>query len=72
VGVTPPAARAGLQPGDLIQAIDGKKVSSTAAFIQTVDADAPGTTITLTVNRGGSQHQVKVTLGTRPNTPAGG
>ena len=51
--------RAGLQPGDLITAINGKTVTSTDAFIATVDNFQPGQTVTMTVKRGGktAQHQ---------------
>jgi putative serine protease PepD len=62
-----PAAGAGLRPGDLITAINGKAVSSTSQFIQTVDGYPPGTKLTLTVKRGGSTQQIPITLGTRPN-----
>jgi putative serine protease PepD len=65
-----PADTAGLQPSDVITAIDGKPVTSTSQFIQTVDTYPPGMTLTLTIKRGGAQQQVKVTLGTRPNTNA--
>jgi putative serine protease PepD len=67
-----PAATAGLRPGDLVTAIDGKKMTSTQQFIETVDTYSPGQTITLTVKRGGSTQDVKLTLGTRPNNPSGG
>ena len=67
-----PAASAGLQAGDVITAINGHPVASTAAFIQTVDGYPPGTTITLTVKHGSSTHDQRLTLGTRPNTAAGG
>jgi len=49
-----PAASAGLQPGDVVTAIDGKPITSTGQFIQTVDSFAPGTKLTLTIRRGGS------------------
>ncbi len=65
-----PAASAGLQPGDLITAIDGKPIATTDQFIETVAKYSPGQTITLTVKRGGATKQIKVKLGTRPNTPA--
>ncbi len=65
-----PAASAGLQPGDVVTAIDGQPVSSTSQFIQTVDNFPPGMQLTLTVKSGGSQRQVKLTLGTRPSRPA--
>ncbi len=64
-----PAASAGLQPGDTIAAIDGRPVSSTAAFIQTVDNYAPGTKLSLRLHDG---RTVTVTLGTRPSTAPGG
>jgi putative serine protease PepD len=65
-----PAASAGLQQGDVVTAINGKKISSTQQFIETVDTYAPGQSITLSVKRGGSTQSVKLTLGTRPNTQA--
>src|SRR6201994_2657637 len=49
-----PAAKAGLKPGDLITAVNGKPVTSTDAFIGAVFADDPGQTVTLTVKRGDS------------------
>ena len=67
-----PAAKAGLHPGDTITAINGKPVSSTNDFIAVVGAFPPGRTVTLSVKRGGTTRQIKVTLGTRPATaPAG-
>jgi putative serine protease PepD len=64
-----PASSAGLQQGDVITAINGNAITSTQQFIETVDTFTPGQTITLTVKRGGSTQQVKLTLGTRPNSP---
>jgi putative serine protease PepD len=63
-----PASTAGLQQGDVVTAIDGKAISSTQQFIETVDTYSPGQTITLTVKHGGSTNSVKLTLGTRPAT----
>ena len=63
-----PASNAGLQQGDQVTAIDGKTISSTQQFIETIDTYNPGQTVTLTVKQGGSTKTVKVTLGTRPNT----
>jgi putative serine protease PepD len=65
-----PAAKAGLKPGDLITAVDGTKVTSTDGFIGAVFTDSPGQTVTLTIQRDGQTKQVKVTLGTRPASPA--
>ena len=62
-----PATSAGLQPGDVVTAINGKPISSTEQFIATVDTYSPGQSITVTVKRGGQTHDFKLTLGTRPN-----
>jgi putative serine protease PepD len=63
-----PASSAGLQQGDKVTAIDGKTITSTQQFIETVDTYSPGQTITLTVKRGGNTITPKLTLGTRPAT----
>jgi len=68
-----PAQSVGLQPGDVVTAINGKSIASTQQFIETVDNFSPGQKITLTVNRNGQTKTVPLTLGTRPqNSPAGG
>jgi S1-C subfamily serine protease len=68
-----PASAAGIQPGDLITAINGKPISSTDQFIATVDSFSPNDTITMTVKHGGQTSDVKVKLGTRPaSSPSGG
>jgi putative serine protease PepD len=63
-----PASQAGLEPGDLITAVDGHTISSTQQFIETVDTYSPGQTITLTVKRDGRTLNLKVKLGTRPSS----
>jgi putative serine protease PepD len=63
-----PGASAGLQANDTITAVNGKAVSSTQGFIETVDNYAPGQTITLTIKRNGQQQNVQLKLGTRPQT----
>jgi len=63
-----PADQAGLHVGDVITAIDGRLVTTTDQFIATIDNYAPGQSVTLTIRRGGSTRQVKVTLGTRPGS----
>ncbi len=67
-----PASRAGLRNNDLVTAINGKTISSTQQFIETVDTYSPGQTITVTLSRGGSTKQVKLTLGTRPQSAPNG
>jgi putative serine protease PepD len=68
-----PGSAAGLQARDLITAINGKSVSSTDAFIATVDNFQPGRTVTMTVKRGDKTLNLQVKLGTRPaSSPQGG
>ena len=55
-----PAARAGLRPGDVVTAIDGKPVANTAQLLARVSALKPDTTATLSLQR--SNQQVSVTL----------
>src|SRR3954469_13578476 len=62
-----PAAKAGLRGGDVITAIGGKQVSSSADAVGAIDASKPGDKLTLTVKRGGSERAVQVTLASRPS-----
>jgi putative serine protease PepD len=68
VAPSSPALAAGLKPGDLITAIDGRAITSTQQFIETVDTYPPGQKIRLTVKRGGSTLHIGLTLGTRPSS----
>jgi len=61
-----PAAKAGLQAGDLITAVNGTPVNSVNQFVATIANYAPGNTVTLTVNRGGQTKTIKLTLGSQP------
>src|SRR5205807_2227800 len=61
-----PAAKAGLQPGDLITAVNGKRITSVNDFVSTIATYSPGDTVTLTVKRGGQTKDVKLTLGAQP------
>jgi putative serine protease PepD len=63
-----PAAKAGLKPGDLITAVNGKHVSSVDQFVGTIATHVPGDTVTLTVKRDGQTKQFKVTLGAQPKS----
>ncbi len=62
-----PAADAGLQAGDVVTAVDGKKVASAAALGSAIDAKKPGDRVTLTYVRGGATRTATVTLVTRPS-----
>jgi serine protease DegQ len=61
-----PAAKAGIQPGDLIIAIDGKAVGTVEDFLTALRRHQPGDTVTATIIRGKSQQEVRVTLTDRP------
>ncbi|HZH03913.1 MAG TPA: trypsin-like peptidase domain-containing protein [Myxococcaceae bacterium] len=62
-----PAKKAGVQPDDVITAIDGQKVTSGGTLTRTVALKKPGSTSTLTVYRAGKPRDVKIQLGTRPD-----
>jgi putative serine protease PepD len=66
-----PAEKAGLEPGDLITAINGSTVTSTDQFIARIDRFSPGNTVTLTVKRAGETKQIPVKLATRPSSAPG-
>jgi putative serine protease PepD len=53
--------------GDVIVAVDGNLVRTSAELQSAVDAKQPGDTMTLTVRRDGKLTTVKVTLGERPS-----
>jgi putative serine protease PepD len=61
------AQKAGLKTGDVITAVDGNAIASGDDLSRAIDAHKPGQQITVTYTRGGSDHTVTVTLGTRPN-----
>jgi S1-C subfamily serine protease len=58
-----PADKAGLQPRDVITAVDNTPLKSDSALAQLISTHKPGDQITLTVLRGNQQMTVKVTLG---------
>ncbi len=58
-----PAAQAGLQPGDLIVAVDGQGITTMQDLLAQLNTRAPDDTVTLSVQRDGSVSQVTVTLG---------
>jgi putative serine protease PepD len=61
-----PAAKAGLQVGDLVTGIDGKSVQSSAEMVAAIRDHKPGDKVSLTVNRGGNQTTISASLGERP------
>jgi putative serine protease PepD len=65
VPLTPdgPAEAAGLQPGDVITAVDDDVVDTYEEFVVAIRTREPGDTVTLTVERDGDEFRVDVTLG---------
>ena len=61
-----PAAKAGVQVGDVITAIGGQTVRSADDLRGEIDNLQVGKRVTLTVERSGTEHQLSVTLGSRP------
>ncbi len=61
--VSGPAARAGVQQGDVITAFDGQAISGESDLLTALAQRKPGDTVTLTLNRGGSATTARVRLG---------
>jgi len=64
-----PAHAAGLQPGDVVTAIDGKEIADARSVIDATGTLRPGARALLKVVRGGKVVEVAVTLGERPAPP---
>ena len=72
-GVSPntPAAKAGLESGDVIREVDGKKIADSQQLRLTISQTSPGTTVVLTVLRSQAVRRpvsktLSVVLGTLP------
>lgn len=65
-----PAAQAGIQPGDVITAVDGKGVRNVSQLLTAVAALKPGTPAPLTVLRKDKQTEIAVTPGKRQRPKA--
>ncbi|HEV2737615.1 MAG TPA: trypsin-like peptidase domain-containing protein [Candidatus Elarobacter sp.] len=61
-----PADSAGVQPGDVIQSINGKAVNSQTDFTSVISAMKPGTQVTLRVWSQGIKKNLQATLAEQP------
>jgi S1-C subfamily serine protease len=61
-----PAQAAGLNVGDIVTAIDGRRIDATNGLDDILSLYEPGDRLTLSVLRGGEELQIGITLGVRP------
>jgi serine protease Do len=61
-----PAAKAGLQPGDVIEAVNGRKVASPRDLALTVADVTPGTEAKVQIRRDGQNREIDLTVGEQP------
>ena len=64
-----PAARAGLQRGDVILAIDGKPVNDVGRFRNQVASATPGVKTRLTILRNGKEQTIETAIAEVPDPP---
>jgi putative serine protease PepD len=62
-----PADKAGIQAGDVIRSVGGKQVTTADDVASAISGYKPGDKVAVTVERGGSQKTLSVTLGTQPS-----
>lgn len=60
-----PAQRAGLEPGDLIEALDGAAIENIEALATRLAGKTPGQTLELLRRRGGQSQTLKIEVGER-------
>jgi len=61
-----PAAQAGLNPGDVIQSVNGKPVNTANDFRSVISGFKPGTQVTMRIWSQGIKKNLQVTLGEQP------
>jgi serine protease Do len=62
-----PAAKAGIEAGDVITAINGNEIKNAREFARTISNMPPGASVKLTVVRNGQEKIINVTLGELPS-----
>jgi serine protease Do len=65
-----PAAKAGIESGDVITAVDGNQVADARELARRIGTMAPGTSVKLTMVHQGQEKVVTLTLGTLPSEKA--
>jgi serine protease Do len=63
-----PAAKAGIESGDVITAVNGEQVKDARELARTIGGFAPGTAVKLNVLHKGQDKVINLTLGQLPNT----
>jgi len=61
-----PADQAGIQPGDIIVGFDDRTITNANDLQAALGTHQPGDQVTVTVNRGGREERLTVTLGVAP------
>jgi len=61
-----PAERAGVKPGDVLLAVEGRKVNDPQAMLEAIAALAPGRKAGFELRRGKEKLELKVEIGRRP------
>lgn len=61
-----PAAQAGIEPGDVIQTVNGKPVNTASEFVAAIGALKPGAQVTLRIWQQGVKKNVSATLAEQP------
>jgi putative serine protease PepD len=59
-----PAAKAGLQVNDVVTKVQSQLIESGTDLVAAIRSFAPGQTVTVTYQRGGTAHTAQITLGT--------
>jgi serine protease DegQ len=65
-----PADQAGIRPGDVLVALDGKPIARVEDFLAALRAHRPGDRVRVTIVRGTARSDVTLTVGDRPAVTA--
>jgi serine protease Do len=66
-----PGAKGGLQPNDVVTAVNGTVIDTAHELIKAVSATTPGSNLRLSVKRKGQAMEITVAVGRRPTTGSG-